>query len=959
MAPIPATLITSMAMSLLAFSISMVSMSLTLSELVTKPTDGANCWDDLPCAKSRSCQPSDCIGAQGPIGARGPTGPEGPPGECSCNGTGFITDSMIAANANITRSKIRPGSANHVLINDANGFMSSERWLSTTRGGTGVDSSVSNGTAHVSAGTWTFSKIVDADVSVIAAISRAKLSTGPINEVLYNGPDGIITSEAQLSPFRGGTGIDTTGSTGIARVASGSWFIGTISFSDLSAGVPNSVIVSNQFGFLTNQSQLNTTLGGTGVDSSSSTGVAHVNAGVWSFYQIVNADINATAAIDRSKIACTTPFSILVNDQNGCMSEQATLNATLGGTGINTASSTGIPHVAAGVWSVSQIVNADVSSTAAIVRGKIAATLANEVVINDNLGILTTEPQLSPVRGGTGVDSSSETGFAFVTGGVWSFVPGAVNASGTIMANKVLTPLIEYDGGDLNIIATQDNAAVCLKANGTGGSESICFVIGVTTMGLFTTEGLRLPYLSASQAVVTDSTKNLVSLAYTDAATASTIVSRDGSAASSFGQVNSPVLHSSTALTIEAPSSFISITGLNPTQFSTDADPSTGNTYDLGTSLLTWKNLYISAMVNAPLVEYDAGNMVIKTTQTNATITIAANGTGGGEAISFVVSDQEYLRMGVLGTGGIPEVEVVGASTVFAATTIAAQSIRGILNSLTVTGMTAGSDVDMNFNCITNADCITSTNTSTYRVTDAGQSIVLDVEGGTNSEFIYSKVNNVTVTTVGWQAGVGANALKMCDGCYVFTDNIISNGFTITFASFGYDFSGGALFDGHLNSDTVTVMNPAGSGYTLQFNLPTNGGTAETGPWFNNHGDGIDLTNTVATTFLQVTATASNAGGAVIGYTVKVTGATDTQAQSGSLYFAYAVTNGGAVTATVSENGTPAQALTTGTLTVTFSASNTDPILIKATATTSISSPVISVAYHVEGQGGIGIFTSP
>lgn len=49
-----------------------------------------------------------------------------------------ITDAMIAAGAAIARTKLASGTANHVLINDASGVMSSEALLAVTRGGTGL-----------------------------------------------------------------------------------------------------------------------------------------------------------------------------------------------------------------------------------------------------------------------------------------------------------------------------------------------------------------------------------------------------------------------------------------------------------------------------------------------------------------------------------------------------------------------------------------------------------------------------------------------------------------------------------------------------------------------------------------------------------------------------------------------------------------------------------------------------
>jgi len=55
--------------------------------------------------------------------------------------TGVIVDSDINASAAITRSKIANGSANHVVINNGSGTLSSEAQLASTRGGTGVSNS--------------------------------------------------------------------------------------------------------------------------------------------------------------------------------------------------------------------------------------------------------------------------------------------------------------------------------------------------------------------------------------------------------------------------------------------------------------------------------------------------------------------------------------------------------------------------------------------------------------------------------------------------------------------------------------------------------------------------------------------------------------------------------------------------------------------------------------------------
>lgn len=56
------------------------------------------------------------------------------------------------------------------------------------------------------------------------------------------------------------------------------------------------------------------------------------------------------------------------------------------------------------------ILNADISTSAAIARNKLASGSNNHVIINDGSGILTSEAQLNITRGGTG-QATAETGF--------------------------------------------------------------------------------------------------------------------------------------------------------------------------------------------------------------------------------------------------------------------------------------------------------------------------------------------------------------------------------------------------------------------------------------------------------------------------------------------------------------------------------------------------------------------
>ena len=80
------------------------------------------------------------------------------------------------------------------------------------------------GVTSISAGV-----IVNADVSATAAIARTKLANGTASQVVINDGSGVMSSEAQLAASRGGTGQDTSASTGFATVSAGTWTVGSIS----------------------------------------------------------------------------------------------------------------------------------------------------------------------------------------------------------------------------------------------------------------------------------------------------------------------------------------------------------------------------------------------------------------------------------------------------------------------------------------------------------------------------------------------------------------------------------------------------------------------------------------------------------------------------------------------------------------------------------------------------------
>lgn len=73
-----------------------------------------------------------------------------------------------------------------------------------------ITTPLSTGIVHSTAGVFSSSLIVDADVDPAAAIARSKLASGSASHVVVNDGSGVMSSEAQLAVTRGGTGLSST-----------------------------------------------------------------------------------------------------------------------------------------------------------------------------------------------------------------------------------------------------------------------------------------------------------------------------------------------------------------------------------------------------------------------------------------------------------------------------------------------------------------------------------------------------------------------------------------------------------------------------------------------------------------------------------------------------------------------------------------------------------------------------
>jgi hypothetical protein len=233
-------------------------------------------------------------------------------------GTTAITFVAFSSAGTVTGS----GTSEYVAYWNAASNLTAEQFLSASRGGLATDASAFTGVLKASAGSFSASSIVNADVSntaaiaytklnlatsivnadiaTAAAIARTKLASGSANHVIINDGSGVLSSEAQLSTSRGGTGLNTsTATNGQLLIGNGSG----LALNTLTQG--SGITITNGTGTITVAS---TTVASAGdinetsfsaannqVAAANVTGLAFANATVRSFEAIVSVTISATA----------------------------------------------------------------------------------------------------------------------------------------------------------------------------------------------------------------------------------------------------------------------------------------------------------------------------------------------------------------------------------------------------------------------------------------------------------------------------------------------------------------------------------------------------------------------------------------------------------------------------------------------------------------------------------------
>jgi hypothetical protein len=321
--------------------------------------------------------------------------------------SGVIVNADVNASAAIAMSKLAAMTASRVLTSDASGFVSASSVTSTTLG------------------------YLDATSSIQTQInSKQATITGAATSITSSN---LTASRALTSDASGKVAVSTVTDTELGYVSGVTSAIQTQLNNKQSTSLTNGSIL------IGNVSNVATANAVTGDITISNAGVTAIGSGV-----IVNADVNASAAIAYSKLAALTSGNILV----GNVSNVATSVAMSGDITITNA---GVTAIGAGV-----IVNADVNASAAIAYSKLAALTASRALASDASGFVsaatTTLTELNYVSGVTSAIQTQLNAKQSTTLTNGSILIG--NASNVATANAVT--------GDVTI----SNAGVTAIASG-------------------------------------------------------------------------------------------------------------------------------------------------------------------------------------------------------------------------------------------------------------------------------------------------------------------------------------------------------------------------------------------------------------------------------------------------------------------------------------------------------------
>jgi hypothetical protein len=268
--------------------------------------------------------------------------------------------------------------------------------------------------------------IVNADINTAAAIALSKLASGTSAQIIVANASGVPTYVA----MSGDVTIDNTGATNIGA--------GVITNADINASAAIAYSKLSLTGSIVN------------ADISTSASIAYSKLNLSG--SIVNADISSSAAITHSKLANATSGQLLLGTTTTGVITATTVSGdvTIDGAGVTAIGSGVIVNadinasaaIAYSKLSLSgSIVNSDISSSAAIAHSKLANATDGQVLIGTTTtGVVTATTLTGDVTvtgaGVTSIGTGKVTSSMIVDG---TIVDGDISSSASIALSKLAT----------------------------------------------------------------------------------------------------------------------------------------------------------------------------------------------------------------------------------------------------------------------------------------------------------------------------------------------------------------------------------------------------------------------------------------------------------------------------------------------------------------------------------------
>ena len=312
-----------------------------------------------------------------------------------------------------------------------------------------IDKTKISGTAITAGDTGTVTStmiadgtIVNGDINASAGIALSKLATSTAGNIIVYNASGVPTAVAE-------TGDVTISDTGVTAIATGVIVNADV---NASAAIDYSKLASLTSGniLVGNASNVATSVAMSGDITITNTGATAIGSGV-----IVNADVNASAAIAHSKLANATDGQLLLGTTTTGVVTATTV------TGDVTITGAGVTAISSGV-----IVNADVNTSAAIALSKLASGTSAQVVIANASGVPTYTTLTGDVTiSNTGVTSIAANSVALGTDTTGNYMSGVSAGTGISVTH---TPA-EGSSATIALNATLDDLSNVSAATPVGG----------------------------------------------------------------------------------------------------------------------------------------------------------------------------------------------------------------------------------------------------------------------------------------------------------------------------------------------------------------------------------------------------------------------------------------------------------------------------------------------------------